>query len=77
MFEIVPLEEETIGLRVLGSGLFVKAVPPPIDHPQLPWKLVVGGPLAGAAEQFRISSDGYLYSPLMGKQFMCLYVNYV
>lgn len=65
------LDEDTMALRSLANDLFVRAVPPPQDAHELPWKLVVGGPLAGAAERFRITSDGYLYSPLMGGFFQC------
>jgi hypothetical protein len=50
----------------VGSKLFIKVVPPPMEHPELPWKMVIGGPVAGPAEQFRITAEGYLYSPLVG-----------
>ena len=30
------------------------------------WKLMIGGPIAGAAERFRLTSEGYMYSSLAG-----------
>lgn len=66
MFEVIHLEEELIALRSISNDLFLRAVPPPADNPDLPWKLMIGGPLAGSAERFRVTSDGYLYSPLLG-----------
>jgi hypothetical protein len=72
MFERVPLDEGAFALRSVSAGLFVTAVSPPPDNPSLPWKLVVGGPLAGAAERFRyLSDDHYLYSGLAGGLFQC------
>ena len=66
LFHLIPYMEGSFALRSLASGLFVKAVPPPMDNYKAPWKLVIGGAVAGAAEIFRFSTDGYLYSPLMG-----------
>jgi hypothetical protein len=66
MFDMVKLEGGSFGLRYVGNGMFVKAVPPPADNARAPWKLVVGGPVIGSAETFRLSSDGYLFSALMG-----------
>lgn len=66
LFHMIPSLEGSFALRSLASGLFVKAVPPPIDNSKAPWKLVIGGAAVGAAEIFRFSSEGYLYSPLMG-----------
>ena len=56
-----------------GNGLYLQAVPPPMDNPSLPWKIVVGGPLPGAAERFRYTEEGYLYSHLMGEEIILLY----
>jgi hypothetical protein len=41
------------------------------DNPSLPWKLVVGGPVVGANERFRLTKDGMLYSGAMGGFFQC------
>eukprot|EP01036_Dinobryon_divergens_P027179 gene27178-35905_t len=71
LFHLIPYIEGSFALRSLASGLFVKAVPPPMDNYKAPWKLVIGGAVAGAAEIFRFSTDGYLYSPLMGGFFTC------
>ena len=69
LFHMIPSFEGSFALRSLASGLFVKAVPPPIDNSKAPWKLVIGGAVVGAPEIFRFSSEGYLYSPLMGTTF--------
>lgn len=66
MFERISLTEGEFALRSVGSRLFMKAVPPPPDNSGLPWKLVVGSPVAGIAERFRLTDDGYLYSSLVG-----------
>lgn len=50
-----------------GNGLYLQAVPPPMKSPNLPWKVTVGGPIPGAAERFRYTKDGFLYSHLMSK----------
>eukprot|EP00981_Chlorochromonas_danica_P006541 scaffold1431_cov167-Ochromonas_danica.AAC.1 len=71
MFELVPFVEGSFGLRSVATGLFLKVVPPPNDHYLLPWKLVVGGSVVGAAESFRLSSEGYLYSPLINAFLTC------
>jgi hypothetical protein len=71
MFEKIPIEEGMFALRSVGSRMYVKAVPPPNDHTELPWKLVIGGPVIGAAEKFRLTDDGYLYSSLIGGFFQC------
>ena len=44
-----------------------------MDNPSLPWKIVVGGPLPGAAERFRYTEEGYLYSHLMGEEVVHMY----
>lgn len=67
MFDLVPSKENTFALRSIGSGRFIKAVPPPSDNTYAPWKLTVGGTLIGSAEQFRLTEEGKLYSALMGK----------
>lgn len=64
-FHIVSLSQGGIALRSLASSNFMKAVPPPDDNRNAPWKLVIGGPAVGAAETFRLSDEGYLYSPLL------------
>lgn len=69
MFDLTPLSEGAFALRSLANDRFVKVVPPPADAPSLPWKLVIGGGLIGAAESFRLSEDGKLFSALMGKHF--------
>lgn len=66
-FHVVPLAEGAIALRSVASSMFVKVVPPPNDNKNAPWKVVIGGPVVGAAETFRISDEGYLYSPLLSK----------
>lgn len=71
MFEKVALDEGAFALRSLSTGLFVRAVAPPADNSALPWKLVVGGPVTGSAERFRVTSDGYLYSGIMSGFFQC------
>jgi hypothetical protein len=77
MFDLIhldDLEEDEKGafaLRYMGNGMFMKAVPPPSDNTRLPWKLVIGGPSIGAAEVFRLTEDGYLFSSLMGGFFSC------
>ena len=58
-------------LKSLANGLYVRAVAPPADHYDLPWKLVIGGPSIGAAERFRLTEDLYLYSDLIGGFFSC------
>ena len=65
--------------KILGNGLYLKAVPPPSHASSSPWKLIVGGPVPGAAERFRYTDEGYLYSHLMGTclvddQLMILYI---
>ena len=54
-------------IMLTGNGLYLQAVPPPMDNPNLPWKIIVGGPIPGAAERFRYTKDGHLYSHLMSK----------
>jgi len=71
MFETIPLDDGAFGLRSVSSGLFLRAVPPPVESSSLPWKVVVGGPVAGAAEKFYRTDSDYLYSALMGGLFQC------
>lgn len=66
MFDRIYTDEGSFALKNIGSGLFVKAVPPPPDNSNAPWKLVVGGAAVGIAETFRLSEEGYLYSSIMG-----------
>lgn len=66
LFHLIPSFEGSFALRSLATGLFVQAVPPPVGNSKAPWKLVIGGAIVGAAEIFRLSEEGYLYSPLMG-----------
>jgi hypothetical protein len=71
MFDMVKLESGAFGLRYVGNAMFVKAVPPPQDNARAPWKLLIGGPVIGSAETFRLSPEGYLFSALMGGFFQC------
>ena len=71
MFEKVLLDEGAFALRGLSTGLYIQAVSPPPDSTSNPWKLVVGGPIAGAAERFRHTNDHNLYSALVGGFFQC------
>lgn len=66
LFDLKPVADGAFALRSVINGLFVKAVPPPPDNDKAPWKLVVGGQVIGAAETFRLSDEGYLYSSLIG-----------
>lgn len=66
-FHVVSLSEGAFALRSMASSNFMKVVPPPDDNRGAPWKLVIGGPVVGSAETFRISDEGYLYSPLVSK----------
>lgn len=67
MFERVELGDETFGLRSIVNHLFVRAVPSEYMPESSPWGLELTSPVPGAAETFRISSEGYLYSSVMGK----------
>lgn len=67
MFEKVPVEDGAFSLRSISNGYFVRTVPPPADNSKLPWKLVIGGPVAGSSEKFRLTEEGYLYSSLLGR----------
>ena len=66
IFEIVDLGDEACALRSLANGRFVQIIPPGSGDSWDPWKLVVGGVVVGASERFRVSTDGQLYSGLMG-----------
>ncbi len=68
IFDAVQLPEGNFALRSVGSGLFLKAVSPPPDNTEAPWKLVVGGAAVGVAETFRHSEEGYLYSSVIGER---------
>jgi hypothetical protein len=70
MFDLVASNDGSFSLRSIGTGRFVKTVPPPPDNSFAPWKLVVGGTLVGSAERFRFTDDGKLYSALMGMALM-------
>ena len=70
-FEKVYLEDGSFALRTMSNDQFVQVVPPPLDNVALPWKLVSAAPVVGAAEKFRETEDGYIYSALMGK--CCLF----
>ena len=71
MFELVQLDEEAFALKNIGNDLFVQVVAPPPDTFGLPWKLVLGSLSVGAAERFRLSPDGYIYSSLIGGFLQC------
>lgn len=77
LFHVVPSFEGSFALRSLATGLYVKAVPPPSDNSKAPWKLVIGGNVVGSAEIFRLSEEGYLFSPLMGKYRPLLFIYHV
>lgn len=66
MFEIVPQDEGAFALKSISSGYYISTVPPPQDNLAAPWKVVVGGPNVGAAERFRWTDEGYLYSSILG-----------
>ncbi len=71
-FEKVDLDEGAFALRPMGNHhLFVQSVPPPMEQSALPWKLVVGSPVNGILERFRIDNDSYLFSATMGGYFRC------
>jgi len=55
-------------LRSISSDRFLT-----VDRKQdnYEWKLIVGGPVAGAAEKFRITPDGLLFSSLIKGGFVC------
>jgi hypothetical protein len=65
-FEKVYLEDGSFALRTMSNDQYLQAVPPPLDNTALPWKLVSASPVIGAAEKFRETNDGYIYSALMG-----------
>ena len=71
MFEVVRLDEGAIAFKNIGNDLFVQVVAPPMDNSMLPWKLILGGWSIGAAERFRLSPDGYIYSSLIGGFIQC------
>ena len=71
MYDLIRLPEGAFALRSVANDRFVKTVPPPNDNPNAPWKLVIGGTLIGIAETFRLTEDGYLYSPLTQGFFTC------
>ena len=74
MFEAVPFNDGSFGLKSVSSGYYLKAVPPPMDSTSLPWKIVIGGPVAGTSERFFTTDDGYLYSPLMSTYAKYTYI---
>jgi len=55
-------------LKSISSGRFLTVDQQPNGYE---WKLVVGGPVAGAAEKFRLSDDGLLFSALVKGSFTC------
>lgn len=71
MFERVRLDEGAFALRAVTTGQYITAISPPPESSTLPWKLVVGGPVPGAAERFRYTDDHYLYSGIIGGFFQC------
>ena len=72
-FEKVPLDEDAFALRPMGAhNVYLSAVPPPMDGSEtLPWTIVVGSPVVGITERFRLDSAGHLYSHVMGGYFRC------
>lgn len=71
MFEVVQLDEDAFALKNIGNDLFIQVVAPPPESYSLPWKLVLGSWSVGAAERFRISPDGNLYSSVVGGFLQC------
>jgi hypothetical protein len=55
-------------LKSISSGRFL-TVSRPNDGYE--WRLMVGGPVAGAAEKFRLSDEGLLFSTLVKGGFTC------
>jgi hypothetical protein len=66
MFDVVDLGDGAMGFKSLSNGLFVQAQPPASGQEYDPWQLAVKGRVPGAAEKFRFSPDGYLFSSLFG-----------
>ena len=66
-FELVPLTEGAFALKSMATGNYLKAMGPGDGRMSSPWKLVVGGPLIGFSERFRVTDSGHLYSALMGQ----------
>ncbi len=77
-FEKVPLGEGAFGLRPLsGRGNFLSMVPPNSHANSLydwqgsgPWRVVMGGPIAGQQERFRMNGD-FLYSAALEGYLQC------
>lgn len=77
-FHVIPIAEGAFALRSVASSLFIKVVPPTHDNSGAPWKLMIGGPVVGTAETFRLTDDGYLYSPLLSKPLLltvCIFIH--
>ena len=69
MFEMIDANTDgEFYLRALSNNRFLTVERKPDSYE---WKLIVGGPVAGAAEKFRLSQDGILYSPLIKGGFTC------
>ncbi len=69
MFEMIDANTDgEFYLRALCNNRFLTVERKPDSYE---WKLIVGGPVAGAAEKFRLSHDGILYSPLIKGGFTC------
>eukprot|EP00605_Chrysophyceae_sp_TOSAG23-4_P002886 GSChrysophyteH1.ASY1.ANO1.3181.1 assembled CDS len=72
-FEKVSLGEGAFGLKPLsGGGNFLQVVPPAnaLEFDRGPWKVVLGGPVAGQQERFRLNGD-YIYSSAMEGYLRC------
>ena len=71
LFQLIPLSNDgSLGLRSIINNYFLRAVPPPSDSGGA-WKIVLGGPSAGAAERFRFTPEGELYSSLASGLVEC------
>jgi hypothetical protein len=73
-FEKVPLDEGAFALRPLSTGgNYLQVIPPEnaLSYDRGPWKVVVGGSVVGQQERFRITDEGYIYSPAVGGYLQC------
>ena len=55
LFELVPLDDDAMGLRALSNGKFARVRAPPDDAAwDAPWTLEFASPLPGLAERFQL-----------------------